>query len=228
LTIIFLLAVVTLQPFAIYASSPQTIFFLCLSRLPDSHDDCGLLSAIESLDGSPDQHNFSMSGRAVEAAGDVNTLLLTRLERLRWQPAGSEFFPRRALTARKLADAAQLSSLATKLRKAVDCRVAKENMVYAGASASREACCSLHAQTRMSGINLNGNEILKDPQMPSARYLQLNNALCRRTAGSRRQHCAFCGTPLLCEKHRALGVISSQDIVKAVYETVSAIAVDGH
>ena len=81
LTIIFLLAVVTLQPFAIYAGSPQTVFVLvsllvCL--IPTTIG--GLLSAIgiAGMDRLVQHNVLAMSGRAVEAAGDVNTLLLDK------------------------------------------------------------------------------------------------------------------------------------------------------
>jgi len=81
LTIIFLLAVVTLQPFAIYSSAPQTIFVLvsllvCL--IPTTIG--GLLSAIgiAGMDRLIQYNVLAMSGRAVEAAGDVNTLLLDK------------------------------------------------------------------------------------------------------------------------------------------------------
>ncbi len=81
LTIIFLLAVVTLQPFAIYSNAPQTIFVLvsllvCL--IPTTIG--GLLSAIgiAGMDRLIQHNVLAMSGRAVEAAGDVNTLLLDK------------------------------------------------------------------------------------------------------------------------------------------------------
>ena len=81
MTIIFLLAVVTLQPFAIYSGSPQTVFVLvsllvCL--IPTTIG--GLLSAIgiAGMDRLMQHNVLAMSGRAVEAAGDVNTLLLDK------------------------------------------------------------------------------------------------------------------------------------------------------
>ncbi len=81
LTIIFLLAVVTLQPFAIYSKAPQTVFVLvsllvCL--IPTTIG--GLLSAIgiAGMDRLVQYNVLAMSGRAVEAAGDVNTLLLDK------------------------------------------------------------------------------------------------------------------------------------------------------
>src|SRR5205823_4346759 len=116
LTVIFLLAVVTLQPFAIYASSPQTIFVLvsllvCL--IPTTIG--GLLSAIgiAGMDRLIQHNVLAMSGRAVEAAGDVNTLLLDKTGTITLgNRQASEFFPAPGVTAAELADAAQLSSLA--------------------------------------------------------------------------------------------------------------------
>src|SRR6267378_3529842 len=116
LTIIFLLAVVTLQPFAIYSGSPQTVFVLvsllvCL--IPTTIG--GLLSAIgiAGMDRLIQHNVLAMSGRAVEAAGDVNTLLLDKTGTITLgNRQASEFVPAPGVTEQELADAAQLSSLA--------------------------------------------------------------------------------------------------------------------
>jgi K+-transporting ATPase ATPase B chain len=83
LTVIFLLAVVTLQPFAIYSSAPQHLRtrFLLVCLIPTTIG--GLLSAIgiAGMDRLIQHNVLAMSGRAVEAAGDVNTLLLDKTER---------------------------------------------------------------------------------------------------------------------------------------------------
>jgi K+-transporting ATPase ATPase B chain len=100
LTIIFLLAVVTLQPFAIYAGSPQTVFVLvsllvCL--IPTTIG--GLLSAIgiAGMDRLVQHNVLAMSGRAVEAAGDVNTLLLDKTGTITLgNRQATEFIPRPA------------------------------------------------------------------------------------------------------------------------------------
>src|SRR5277367_4869039 len=115
LTIIFLLAVVTLQPFAIYSGSPQTVFVLvsllvCL--IPTTIG--GLLSAIgiAGMDRLVQHNVLAMSGRAVEAAGDVNTLLLDKTGTITLgNRQASEFVPAPGVTPEQLADAAQLSSL---------------------------------------------------------------------------------------------------------------------
>src|SRR5882757_2892307 len=116
LTIIFLLAVVTLQPIAIYSTAPQTVFVLisllvCL--IPTTIG--GLLSAIgiAGMDRLVQHNVLAMSGRAVEAAGDVNTLLLDKTGTITLgNRQATEFIPLVGVTQEQLADAAQLSSLA--------------------------------------------------------------------------------------------------------------------
>jgi K+-transporting ATPase ATPase B chain len=115
LTIIFLLAVVTLQPIAIYSTAPQTVFVLisllvCL--IPTTIG--GLLSAIgiAGMDRLVQHNVLAMSGRAVEAAGDVNTLLLDKTGTITLgNRQASEFIPAPGVSKDQLADAAQLSSL---------------------------------------------------------------------------------------------------------------------
>ena len=116
LTIIFLLAVVTLQPFAIYSGAPQSVFVLvsllvCL--IPTTIG--GLLSAIgiAGMDRLVQRNVLAMSGRAVEAAGDVHTLLLDKTGTITLgNRQATEFLPLPGVTEAELADAAQLSSLA--------------------------------------------------------------------------------------------------------------------
>src|SRR6202041_1340136 len=116
LTMIFLLAVVTLQPFAIYSGAPQNLFVLvslvvCL--IPTTIG--GLLSAIgiAGMDRLIQRNVLAMSGRAVEAAGDVDVLLLDKTGTITLgNRQAAEFFPVAGVTLMELADAAQLSSLA--------------------------------------------------------------------------------------------------------------------
>src|SRR5580700_369001 len=115
LTIIFLLAVVTLQPFAIYSGSPQTVFVLvsllvCL--IPTTIG--GLLSAIgiAGMDRMVQHNVLAMSGRAVEAAGDVDVLLLDKTGTITLgNRQATAFHPCPDVSAERLANAAQLSSL---------------------------------------------------------------------------------------------------------------------
>ena len=116
LTIVFLLAVVTLQPMAIYSGAPQTIFVLvsllvCL--IPTTIG--GLLSAIgiAGMDRLVQRNVLAMSGRAVEAAGDVDTLLLDKTGTITLgNRRATEFIAAPGVKEADLADAAQLASLA--------------------------------------------------------------------------------------------------------------------
>src|SRR5580700_10661694 len=115
LTVVFLLAVATLQPYAIYSRAPQTVFVLvsllvCL--IPTTIG--GLLSAIgiAGMDRLVQHNVLAMSGRAVEAAGDVNTLLLDKTGTITLgNRQATEFIAAPDVSAERLANAAQLSSL---------------------------------------------------------------------------------------------------------------------
>src|SRR5438046_5906625 len=121
LTIVFLLAVVTLQPFAIYSGALQSIFVLvsllvCL--IPTTIG--GLLSAIgiAGMDRMIQANVIAMSGRAVEAAGDVDVLLLDKTGTITLgNRQATAFLPADGIAAEKLADAAQLASLANETQK---------------------------------------------------------------------------------------------------------------
>jgi K+-transporting ATPase ATPase B chain len=223
LTIIFLLAVVTLQPFAIYSGSPQTVFVLvsllvCL--IPTTIG--GLLSAIgiAGMDRLVQHNVLAMSGRAVEAAGDVNTLLLDKTGTITLgNRQAAEFIPAPGITAAEMADAAQLSSLADETPEGRSIVVlAKEKYGLRGRElASHEAVfVPFTAQTRMSGVNLDGREIRKGAVDAIIKYLrQFDTSLPREIQASVEQISRSGGTPLVvAENQRALGVIYLKDIVK--------------
>ncbi len=224
LTIIFLLAVVSLQPFAIYSGSPQTVFVLvsllvCL--IPTTIG--GLLSAIgiAGMDRLVQHNVLAMSGRAVEAAGDVNTLLLDKTGTITLgNRQAAEFIPAPGVTEAQLADAAQLSSLPDETPEGRSIVVlAKEKYGLRGRDlASQDArFVPFSAQTRMSGVDLDGREIRKGASEAIAKYISTANgnglpsevqAIVERIARSG-------GTPLVVsENRRALGVIFLKDIVK--------------
>ena len=151
LTIIFLLAVVTLQPFAIYSGAPQTVFVLvsllvCL--IPTTIG--GLLSAIgiAGMDRLVQHNVLAMSGRAVEAAGDVNTLLLDKTGTITLgNRQAAEFVCASGVTETQLADAAQLSSLPDETPEGRSIVVlAKERYGLRGREPgrARSALCALH------------------------------------------------------------------------------------
>ncbi|HUN88410.1 MAG TPA: potassium-transporting ATPase subunit KdpB [Terriglobales bacterium] len=224
LTIIFLLAVVTLQPFAIYSGSPQTVFVLvsllvCL--IPTTIG--GLLSAIgiAGMDRLIQHNVLAMSGRAVEAAGDVNTLLLDKTGTITFgNRQAARFVPAPGVTEAELADAAQLSSLADETPEGRSIVVlAKERYGLRGRElASHDAeFVPFTAQTRMSGVNMNGFQIRKGAAEAIEAYLAGNNiAFPYQVQDAVNEIARSGGTPLVvAEKTRgALGVIELKDVVK--------------
>jgi K+-transporting ATPase ATPase B chain len=223
LTIIFLLAVVTLQPFAIYSGSPQTVFVLvsllvCL--IPTTIG--GLLSAIgiAGMDRLVQHNVLAMSGRAVEAAGDVNTLLLDKTGTITFgNRQATEFLPAPGVTEADMADAAQLSSLADETPEGRSIVVlAKEKYHLRGRDfAAHEAeFIAFTAQTRMSGVNLDGRQIRKGAADSIAQYLEQNNsAMPQEVRASVERIASSGGTPLVVsENRRAMGVIHLKDVVK--------------
>lgn len=223
LTIIFLLAVVTLQPFAIYSGSPQTVFVLvsllvCL--IPTTIG--GLLSAIgiAGMDRLVQHNVLAMSGRAVEAAGDVNTLLLDKTGTITLgNRQASEFVPAPGITGAQMADAAQLSSLADETPEGRSIVVlAKERYALRGRElASQEATfIPFTAQTRMSGVDMDGREIRKGAVDAITKYLtQHGTVLPKEIQAAVETIARSGGTPLVvAENRRALGVIHLKDIVK--------------
>jgi K+-transporting ATPase ATPase B chain len=224
LTIIFLLAVVTLQPFAIYSGSPQTVFVLvsllvCL--IPTTIG--GLLSAIgiAGMDRLVQHNVLAMSGRAVEAAGDVNTLLLDKTGTITLgNRQAARFIPAPGVTEQELADAAQLSSLADETPEGRSVVVlAKEKYGLRGRElGSHDArFVPFTAQTRMSGVDLNGFEIRKGAADAVTSYLsQHGREVPKEVKAIVEQVARSGGTPLVvAEKNRgALGVIELKDVVK--------------
>jgi K+-transporting ATPase ATPase B chain len=224
LTIIFLLAVVTLQPFAIYSGSPQTVFVLvsllvCL--IPTTIG--GLLSAIgiAGMDRLVQHNVLAMSGRAVEAAGDVNTLLLDKTGTITLgNRQAAQFIPAPGVTENELADAAQMSSLADETPEGRSIVIlAKEKYGLRGREfSSHEAhFVAFTAQTRMSGVDLNGFEIRKGAAESVNAYLvQQGHTVPAEVKAAVEKISRSGGTPLVvAEKTRgAIGVIELKDVVK--------------
>jgi K+-transporting ATPase ATPase B chain len=224
LTIIFLLAVVTLQPFAVYSNSPQTVFVLvsllvCL--IPTTIG--GLLSAIgiAGMDRLVQHNVLAMSGRAVEAAGDVNTLLLDKTGTITLgNRQAAQLIPAPGVSEKELADAAQLSSLADETPEGRSIVVlAKEKYGLRGRelSAHDARFIPFTAQTRMSGVDLNGFEIRKGAADAIQNYISQNGGqMPAEVRAAVDQIARSGGTPLVvAEKARgALGVIELKDVVK--------------
>jgi K+-transporting ATPase ATPase B chain len=224
LTIIFLLAVVTLQPFAIYSGAPQSLFVLvsllvCL--IPTTIG--GLLSAIgiAGMDRMIQRNVIAMSGRAVEASGDVDVLLLDKTGTITLgNRAATHFFPAPGVDEAHLADAAQLSSFADETPEGRSIVVlAKERYKLRGRDLSTHAATFIpfSAQTRMSGVDMDGREIRKGAPESILQFC------CNHGSGGASAELQVCirdianagGTPLLVsENGRVLGAIALTDIVK--------------
>src|SRR5499433_3269243 len=215
LTIIFLLAVVTLQPFAVYSGAPQNIFVLvsllvCL--IPTTIG--GLLSAIgiAGMDRLIQRNVIAMSGRAVEASGDVDVLLLDKTGTITLgNRAATAFVPAPGIAEKDLANAAQLASLADETPEGRSIVVlAKEKYGIRGRELAQHGAnfVPFTAQTRMSGVNLDGLEIRKGAKDAIGRYCvehgqsvpgEIEHAVSEIASGG--------GTPLLvCQNCKVMGV----------------------
>ena len=224
LTIIFLLAVVTLQPFAIYSASPQTVFVLvsllvCL--IPTTIG--GLLSAIgiAGMDRLIQHNVLAMSGRAVEAAGDVDTLLLDKTGTITLgNRQAAEFIPAPGVSEREMADAAQLSSLADETPEGRSIVVlAKERYGLRGRELSSHEV-GIRAVHRADTHVRRKHERQSDSQrrrrchykVSGGEWLEQCRRRCRRLSIRSRAPAARRWS--LPKRARALGVIDLKDIVK--------------
>src|SRR5579862_7148579 len=173
LTLIFLLAVVTLEPFAVYSVTSAgagkvptvaVLVSLLVCLIPTTIG--GLLSAIgiAGMDRVMQHNVLAMSGKAVEASGDVNTLLLDKTGTITLgNRQAVEFIAADGVTREDMADAAQLSSLADETPEGRSVVVlAKKQDLRARELSNREAeFIPFSAYTRMSGANIDGRQIRK-------------------------------------------------------------------
>jgi K+-transporting ATPase ATPase B chain len=168
LTIIFLLACVTLVPLALYSGvtlSATVIVALLVCLIPTTIG--GLLSAIgiAGMDRLIRKNVLAMSGRAVEAAGDVDTLLLDKTGTITLgNRMAAEIIPAVGVDIHELADAAQLASLAdeTPEGRSIVVLIKQQYQLRGRELASHEAhFVPFTAQTRMSGCDLNGTRSIR-------------------------------------------------------------------
>jgi potassium-transporting ATPase ATP-binding subunit len=229
LTLIFLLAVASLHPFALYAANASgtghvptvaVLVSLLVCLIPTTIG--GLLSAIgiAGMDRVMQHNVLAMSGKAVEASGDINTLLLDKTGTITLgNRQAVEFIPFPGVTEQELADAAQLSSLADETPEGRSIVVlAKEKHGLRGREvAAHEATfIPFSAYTRMSGVDIDGRMLRKGASGSIATFVkELGGtvpAIFEQTADmiSRKG-----GTPLaVADGPRALGIIYLKDIVK--------------
>ncbi|MBB5111309.1 potassium-transporting ATPase subunit KdpB [Micromonospora echinospora] len=248
LTIVFLLAVVTLQPMAIFAkgyqaAAPDTaaitdsgvtgvvLVSLLVCLIPTTIG--ALLSAIgiAGMDRLVQRNVLAMSGRAVEAAGDVNTLLLDKTGTITLgNRQAAEFLPVTGVDAATLADAAQLSSLADETPEGRSVVVLGKNEY---GLREREPGVIPHAtfvpftaQTRMSGVDLDADgdvrQIRKGAAAAVMKWVREHGGHPTEQVGELVDAISGTGgTPLVVAEHvagepaRALGVIHLKDVVKA-------------
>ncbi|GAB3947342.1 potassium-transporting ATPase subunit KdpB [Micromonospora vulcania] len=256
LTVIFLLAVVTLQPLAIFskafqAAAPNSgaitdsgvtgvvLISLLVCLIPTTIG--ALLSAIgiAGMDRLVQRNVLAMSGRAVEAAGDVNTLLLDKTGTITLgNRQAAEFVPVEGVTAATLADAAQLSSLADETPEGRSVVVLAKNEF---GLREREPGVMPHAtfvpftaQTRMSGVDMapdasvdagaagSGRRVRKGAAAAVMKWVRENGGHPTEQVGEIVDAISGTGgTPLVVAEHvdgepaRALGVIHLKDVVKS-------------
>jgi potassium-transporting ATPase ATP-binding subunit len=231
LTIVFLLAVVTLQPLAFYSGAPQSLVILValvVALIPTTIG--ALLSAIgiAGMDRLVQRNVLAMSGRAVEAAGDVNTLLLDKTGTITLgNRQASEFVPVAGVEVSTLADAAQLSSLADETPEGRSIVVlAKEQYQLRGREVHDATFIEFTAQTRMSGIDLpaagghSGTQIRKGAATAVMKWVRDNGGHPTEQVGQIVDAISGSGgTPLVVAEvqggeAKVLGVIHLKDIVK--------------
>jgi len=229
LTLIFLLAVITLQPFSAYSVAQAgagavpgvaVLVSLLVCLIPTTIG--GLLSAIgiAGMDRVMQHNVLAMSGKAVEAAGDINSLLLDKTGTITLgNRQAVEFLAVTGVSDQELADAAQLSSLADETPEGRSVVVlAKEKYGLRGRHIPEHEAnfIPFSAYTRMSGVDYEGRELRKGATEAVARFVierggevpgyfqEMSDRISRNG-----------GTPLaVCDGARLLGVIHLKDIVK--------------
>jgi K+-transporting ATPase ATPase B chain len=235
LTVVFLFAVATLQPFAVYSGAATTIpilIALLVCLIPTTIG--GLLSAIgiAGMDRMIQQNVIAMSGRAVEAAGDVNTLLLDKTGTITLgNRQASEFLPLADVSAELLADRAQLASLADETPEGRSIVVlAKTKFGLRGREVGGEhggqrdmEFIPFSASTRMSGVNAGDYEVRKGAGDAVVAWVRQQGGAMPADLETTIQRVAMeGGTPLVVAEKpvgnghsaRVLGVVYLKDIVK--------------
>jgi K+-transporting ATPase ATPase B chain len=222
LTIIFVLVCMTLKAFAIYSNgdvSVSVLIALLVCLIPTTIG--GLLSAIgiAGMDRLVQRNVLAMSGRAVEAAGDVDTLLLDKTGTITFgNRQAAEFLPVNGVTEADLADAAQLASLSDETPEG------RSIVVLAKQFGIRERHLDeattefipFTAQTRMSGVNIGSEQVRKGASDSVAAWVESLGGTAPPDLGALvRSVSEKGGTPLVVSRdNQALGVIHLKDIVK--------------
>jgi potassium-transporting ATPase ATP-binding subunit len=241
LTIIFVIAVATIPSFASYAGGSVSVVILValfIALIPTTIG--ALLSAIgiAGMDRLVRFNVLAMSGRAVEAAGDVDTLLLDKTGTITLgNRQATEFLPLAGVTAQELADAAQFASLSDETPEGRSIVVlAKERYNIRGREMAPVGAhfVAFSAQTRLSGVDLDGSSIRKGAvdavqafaragdgnghgggSVATAVRPTVSDAAVRELTQKSEEIARSGGTPLgVCKDGRLLGVIHLKDIIK--------------
>jgi len=229
LTLIFLLAVITLQPYSVFSvaqagsgSIPTVAVLVSLLVCLIPTTIGGLLSAIgiAGMDRVMQHNVLAMSGRAVEAAGDVNSLLLDKTGTITLgNRQAVEFLATTGVTAEELADAAQLSSLADETPEGRSVVIlAKEKYGLRGRHIPEHEATFIpfSAYTRMSGVDFEGRQLRKGATDAIIKFvIERGGSVAGDFKDMSDRISRNGGTPLaVCDGKRLLGVIHLKDIVK--------------
>jgi K+-transporting ATPase ATPase B chain len=228
LTVIFLLAVVTLQPFAIYSGAEQDVLVLVALLVCLIPTTIGaLLSAIgiAGMDRMVQRNVLAMSGRAVEAAGDVATLLLDKTGTITLgNRQATALLPVPGVLEHELADAAMLSSLADETPEGRSIVALAEGRYGLQIRELGDATLvPFTAQTRMSGVDLDGRRLRKGAADSVRTWVQAEGGVASEAMDTIAHGIAAeGGTPLVVAEAddraglvRVLGVIQLKDVVKS-------------
>lgn len=218
MTIIFLIVVVTLEPFAIYAGTTIPVVFLIallVTLIPTTIG--GLLSAIgiAGMDHLVQANIIAKSGRAIEAAGNIDTLLIDKTGTITFgNRMADEFVPSRGVSMQELAEAAAFASLSDETpegRSIVE--LAKSKHGIAADPSKVKEFIPFSAETRISGAALDDGEVRKGAEDAILAYADLAETMGLKRAIEKIARSG--GTPLLVARdRRVLGVVHLKDIVK--------------
>ncbi|MGZ4453957.1 MAG: potassium-transporting ATPase subunit KdpB, partial [Nocardioides sp.] len=230
LTIVFLMATVTLQPFAIYSGAEQSLVVLVALLVCLIPTTIGALLSAIGIAGMDRlvQHNvLALSGRAVEAAGDVDTLLLDKTGTITLgDRQAAEFLPVNGVEPKTVADAAQLASLADETPEGRSIVVLAKRAYGLRERRPGELSAAhfvaFSAQTRMSGVDLDGGRcIRKGAAAAVMKWVRDNGGRPTEEVGAIVDGISTAGgTPLVVAEcvtggpARTLGVINLKDVVK--------------
>ena len=225
MTLIFLIAVVTLWPLASYSGTVLSITVLVallVTLIPTTIG--GLLSAIgiAGMDRLLKFNVMAMSGRAVEAAGDVDTLLLDKTGTITFgNRMASEIIPAQGVTEKEAAQAAMLASLADETAEGRSIVALCQEKYGVSPPAQKDTSATFvpfSATTRLSGIDSGARKLRKGAIDAVLRFARQTDSTAQDSAGFRAAHERIArsgGTPLgLAENGKLLGVIHLKDVVK--------------